>query len=70
MNMMTEPDDLAVVNAIIAMSHNLRMKVVANGVETEEQLALIRQSGCDQLQGNLISKPLAPAEFYRLVANY
>jgi diguanylate cyclase (GGDEF)-like protein/PAS domain S-box-containing protein len=69
MGMMTEPDDLAVVNAVIAMSHNLKMKVAANGVETEEQLWTIQQSGCDQLQGNVISAPLFPDEFERLVAN-
>ena len=70
MNMLSEPDDLAVINAVIAMSHNLKMKVVANGVETEEQLSVIRQSGCDQLQGYVISEPLFPAEFEQLVVNF
>lgn len=69
-NMMSEPDDLAVVNAVIAMSHNLKMKVVASGVETEDQLSVIRQSGCDQLQGYVISEPLHPAEFERFVVNF
>ncbi|MBC7962623.1 MAG: EAL domain-containing protein [Steroidobacteraceae bacterium] len=69
-NMLSEPDDLAIVNAVIAMSHNLKMTVVANGVETKDQLSVIRQSGCDQLQGYVISKPLIPAEFERLVANF
>lgn len=69
-NMLNEPDDLAVVNAVIAMSHNLKMEVVANGVETEEQLAVIQQSGCDQLQGYVISAPLPPAEFERMAANF
>jgi EAL domain-containing protein (putative c-di-GMP-specific phosphodiesterase class I) len=70
MDMLSEPDDLAVVNAIIAMSHKLKMEVVASGVETEEQLSLIRQSGCDQLQGYVISKPLLPAEFEQMVVNF
>ena len=70
MRILTEPDDLAVVNAVIALSHNLKMKVIANGVETEEQMSIIRESGCDQLQGYVISEPLIPAEFERLVANY
>jgi len=70
MTILTEPDDLAVVNAVIALSHNLKMKVIANGVETEEHMSVIRQSGCDQLQGYVISEPLMPAEFERLVANY
>jgi diguanylate cyclase (GGDEF)-like protein/PAS domain S-box-containing protein len=70
MNMLSESDDLAVVKAVIAMSHNLRMKVVANGVETEEQLSVIQQSGCDQLQGYVISRPLLPAEFERLIVSF
>lgn len=69
-NMLSEPDDLAVVNAVIAMSHNLQMKVVANGVETEQQLSVIQQSGCDQLQGYLISQPLFPDDFERFVVNF
>lgn len=68
-NMLTEPDDLEVINAVIAMSHNLRMEVVANGVETEEQLSVIQQSGCDQLQGYVISGPVQSADFEQLVAN-
>ena len=69
-NMLTEPDDLAVVNAVIAMSHNLKMEVVANGVETEEQWDVIQRSGCDQLQGYVISAPLPAAGFERLAANF
>ena len=68
-NILNEPDDLAVVNAVIAMSHNLSMKVVANGVETQEQLAIIQQSGCDQFQGYVVSAPVHPAEFERMAAN-
>jgi len=70
MNTMSEPDDLAVVNAVIAMSYNLKMKVAASGVETEEQLSVIQQSGCDQLQGYVISEPLQPDEFEQMVVNY
>lgn len=70
LNMLNEPDDLAVVNAVIAMSHNLKMEVVANGVETEEQLSFIQQSGCDQFQGYLVSSPLRPAEFERMAAPF
>ncbi len=68
-NMLSEADDLAVVKAVIAMSHNMKMKVVANGVETEEQLSVIKQSGCDQLQGYVISEPLYPDDFEQLVVN-
>ncbi|MDD2581248.1 MAG: EAL domain-containing protein [Desulfuromonadaceae bacterium] len=69
MNILREPDDLAIVNAVIAMSHSLKMKVAASWVETEDQLSVIRQSGCDQLQGYVISKPLPPAEFEQMVIN-
>lgn len=69
-NMLSEPDDLAVVNAVIAMAHNLRMEVLANGVETEEQLSVIRQSGCDQFQGYVISAPVASTEFELLATTF
>lgn len=69
MSMLSDPDDLAVVNAVVAMSHNLKMKVAANGVETEAQLSVVQHSGCDQLQGFVISKPLLPDAFEQLEVN-
>lgn len=50
------------VHAMINLAHNLNLEVVAEGVETPEQLALLRVFGCDQAQGYLISKPLPLAE--------
>ncbi len=50
------------VHAMINLAHNLNLEVVAEGVETPEQLALLRLFGCDQVQGYLISKPLPLAE--------
>ncbi|WP_409298913.1 putative bifunctional diguanylate cyclase/phosphodiesterase [Pseudomonas sp. KCJK8993] len=50
------------VHAMINLAHNLNLEVVAEGVETAEQLALLRDFGCDQAQGYLISKPLPLAE--------
>jgi diguanylate cyclase (GGDEF)-like protein/PAS domain S-box-containing protein len=67
--MLTDPDGLAVVSAVICMSHNLKFKVNAVGVESEQQLALIRSYGCDEMQGDLISRPLPADELERLVAN-
>ncbi|NWB96158.1 bifunctional diguanylate cyclase/phosphodiesterase [Pseudomonas gingeri] len=50
------------VHAMVNLAHNLHLEVVAEGVETPEQLALLREFGCDQVQGYLISKPLPLAE--------
>lgn len=55
----TNTDDEAIASAIISMAHKLNMKVIAEGVETEEQLTLLRERGCDEIQGYLISRPLS-----------
>lgn len=52
-------DDAAICAAIISMAHNLDLKVIAEGVETREQLQYLEEHGCDQVQGYLISKPLS-----------
>lgn len=54
----TNPDDLAITNAIIAMGQNLKLKVLAEGVENSEQLELLRERGCDLVQGYYFSEPL------------
>lgn len=59
----TAPDDAAIVMAIIGLAHNLNLKVIAEGVETEEQLAFLRLLKCDEIQGYLCSQPLAAAAF-------
>ena len=53
------------VHAMINLAHNLNLEVVAEGVETAEQLDLLRGFGCDQVQGYLISKPLPLAELVK-----
>jgi len=55
-----DPDSAAIVKAIIAMAHNLNLAVIAEGVETEQQLAFLRKYGCDQVQGYLFCRPLSP----------
>lgn len=63
----TDPDDAAIVAAIITMAHTLKLKVVAEAVETVEQLAFLRELKCDQMQGYLFSKPLPAEEITRLL---
>ena len=55
------PQDDALVRAIVALGHSLGKRVVAEGVETERQLSLCRQFGCDEVQGFLLAEP-QPAE--------
>ncbi|WP_277372258.1 EAL domain-containing protein [Pseudomonas sp. AA-38] len=61
-DVVTSNQDREIVHAIIAMAQALHLKVVAEGVETTEQLAFLRERGCDQVQGYLFSKPLPLAE--------
>ena len=58
-------DDAAIVRATIGLAHNLRLRVVAEGVENAEQLHFLRSLGCDDYQGYYKSRPLPAAEFER-----
>jgi diguanylate cyclase (GGDEF)-like protein len=62
-NVAKSPRDAAIVRAIIELAHALKLRVVAEGVESIAQLALLRKARCDDVQGYLMSKPLAPVEF-------
>jgi EAL domain-containing protein (putative c-di-GMP-specific phosphodiesterase class I) len=57
----TSEGDAAVARAVIAMAHGLGVAVVAEGIETLEQLAILRRYGCDQGQGYLLGRPVLPA---------
>ncbi len=63
----TNPDDVAIATAIIAMAHSLKLKVTAEGVETEEQLPFLYSQQCDEVQGFYFSKPLPPEAFAQLL---
>lgn len=63
----TDQDDAAIVRAIIAIGHNLKLRVMAEGVENNRQLALIRESGCDEVQGYYFSRPVPAVDFARFV---
>ena len=56
-------DDCAIVRAILAMAVNLDIDVIAEGVETEEQLEFLRAEGCQEIQGFLLSQPVSPDSF-------
>ncbi len=58
-------DDASITKAIITMAHNLGLKVVAEGVETEEQLMFLADNDCDEVQGFLFSRPVAACEIAR-----
>ena len=58
----TDSDDAAIVGAIISMAHNMELNVIAEGVETEEQLAFLRKLHCDAIQGFLFSPPVPHQE--------
>ena len=62
-----DADDATIVRTIIALGHNLGLKVVAEGVETQEQLEFLRANHCDELQGYYFSAPLQPEELARCI---
>jgi len=61
----TNPDDASIVTAVILMGHSLNMRVVAEGVETENQLSFLRVLKCDEIQGFLIGRPEPASEVAR-----
>jgi diguanylate cyclase (GGDEF)-like protein len=63
----TDPDDAAIIIAIIAMAHSLKLRVIAEGVETEAQRAFLKAHDCNEYQGYLVSQPVEACEFARML---
>jgi len=62
MAMADNPDTMTLVSTIISLAHSLRLNVVAEGVETEDQAKILRLLRCDAMQGYLISRPVPEIE--------
>ena len=62
-----DDNDAAITRAVIALGQSLKLKVIAEGVESQEQLALLRDQGCDEYQGYFFSPPLPTREFAELL---
>ena len=66
MNLEHNDDDVAMVKAIIAMGKNLNLNILAEGVENQEQLDILKEQGCGSFQGYLFSKPVDKKSFFDL----
>ena len=65
--MLTEPDCAAIVKSVIGLAQDLQIGVVAEGVETADQLEYLRQTSCDEVQGYLIGRPMSGSDISALL---
>jgi EAL domain-containing protein (putative c-di-GMP-specific phosphodiesterase class I) len=64
----TAPDEASIVTAMISMGQSLNLRVVAEGVETQKELAFLQERQCDEAQGFYFSRPVRPEQFAKLLA--
>jgi EAL domain-containing protein (putative c-di-GMP-specific phosphodiesterase class I) len=67
MNLGRNPQSAAIVRAVIGLGHGLEMSIVAEGVETQEQLGFLAEQGCDAVQGYFIGKPLPIRQYSSVI---
>ena len=65
----TDESDAAIIRSIISLGHRLNLRVIAEGVETQEQLDFLRIRGCDEMQGYFYARPMSAASFAEFVKN-
>ena len=63
----TTPDDTTIVSAIISMGRSMKLRVIAEGVETQKELAFLQAHQCDEGQGYYFSRPILPDQFAKLL---
>ncbi len=64
-----DPNSAAITDAIISLAHGLKLKVIAEGVETQEQLDYLKAQGCDEVQGYYLSRPLPPEAVTKMLSH-
>jgi EAL domain-containing protein (putative c-di-GMP-specific phosphodiesterase class I) len=66
----TDPDDAVIISAIVALSTSLGMTPLAEGVETDRQLHLLQEAGCNQIQGYLLGRPMPKTDFLAMLNRF
>ncbi len=64
-----DADDIAIIQITIMLAHQLRLKVIAEGVETERQREFLQENGCEEMQGYLFGKPMSPVELEKIISS-